>query len=450
MVKGSGFVESDHGILDECCSPVALEKLSPGVHTCNSNSIGEFDNGSIHSDTFERVIVEQTCSIDSSVYRYNFRQRYRTVPGRWGFGLLLVPERANKRPLGVKLTSIVQPFNADKFNFGKAATRELIGVFGANETGGPHNVSLTNLRNDTSLADKQIQSIPEIRTQDNLVLVNVAPCSGLHVLLVPEALSQRSQRLTEQGISTTLQAVSQMHSGALRVAFNSLGAFASVNHQHLHFYAMPQLTDEVGALREYMRQQDGGVPSSFFTHQSVAVERCPTRQVANYRGVTVATLHGYPTRGLVLSCDSFTDISNLCTATTTFVKILQSTNTAHNIMITPRTHTPIVSESNTSLQSESNTSTKSESNTSSAPIRVFIFPRLAQLETPDETRVNIAVLELGGQFILKTENQFSNISENDLCEAMGTVSLGVNAFVTLVNSFLDNLGIDRISVENIE
>ena len=81
---------------------------------------------------------------------------------------------------------------------------------------------------------------------------------------------------------------------------------------------------------------------------------------------------------------------------------------------------------------------------------MYIFPRLAQLDTPDETRVNIAVLELGGQFIIKTEEQFANITEEELCASMRAVSLDSKMFLDLVNASLKSLGLDNVTLGSLE
>ena len=67
---------------------------------------------------------------------------------------------------------------------------------------------------------------------DDLVFINVSPIGESHLLLVPAMSSGTSQRIEQYGVLLTLDFLRAVGNPALRLAYNSLGAFASVNHQH--------------------------------------------------------------------------------------------------------------------------------------------------------------------------------------------------------------------------
>ena len=71
----------------------------------------------------------------------------------------------------------------------------------------------------------------------NLVFINVSPIEYGHVLLVPRALSKLNQQVDVPSLQLALQFAHEANNPYFRLAFNSLGAYGTVN--HLHFQVCP-------------------------------------------------------------------------------------------------------------------------------------------------------------------------------------------------------------------
>ena len=66
----------------------------------------------------------------------------------------------------------------------------------------------------------------------NLVFINVSPIEYGHVLLVPRALSRLNQQVDVESLQLALQFAHEANNPYFRLAFNSLGAYGTVNHLH--------------------------------------------------------------------------------------------------------------------------------------------------------------------------------------------------------------------------
>ncbi len=75
------------------------------------------------------------------------------------------------------LSQVVQPFDANKFNFTKALQKEVLFQFEARAGG----------------AVSDYEPLAPVGSSPNLVFINVSPIEYGHVLLVPRALSSLPQ-----------------------------------------------------------------------------------------------------------------------------------------------------------------------------------------------------------------------------------------------------------------
>jgi len=135
----------------------------------------------------------------------------------------------NKRKLDTPKTvkkiqgeqTIHRDFNPAKFNFLKVHHDELLGLFdpmkGTLEEIGPS------------------QKIAGLSSNSHLVMMNVNPFSFGHSLLIPYGPSGLPQACTVKGLQVVLQFLKSLGPN-WRMLYNSLGAFASVNHFHFHVY----------------------------------------------------------------------------------------------------------------------------------------------------------------------------------------------------------------------
>ena len=182
---------------------------SPETDDANTN----FDK--IISQQFERCRQENILRTDPLAPDVLRRQ---LIPGK--LGLLAEHEPslfARKRPTqNSEHVAIDAPFNPDKFNFNRAGEEEiLIQIVDGTEDTPPHRI-----------------------------LVNVSPLMYGHGLLVPWCEQGLPQHLTHQPIELAIKLLRRCATSNFCIGFNSLGAFSSVNHLHLHILYPSELDHE--------------------------------------------------------------------------------------------------------------------------------------------------------------------------------------------------------------
>ena len=231
-------------------------------------------------------------------------------------------------------------------------------------------------------------------TSPNLVLINVSPIEYGHVLLVPQALSQLPQALCPAHVLLALRFAAESGSPYFRVGFNSLGAYATIN--HLHFQA-------------------------YFLNAPFAIERAPTTPLAAACGkrrrccgdVSVHRLARYPVRALVFEVGA--SMAALAEAVGAAAVALQAANCPYNLLIADR------------------------------GARVFLVPqrfaaRAARGELPEDvvaTGVNPAAFEIAGHLLFKRSEDYAAATQESAWRLLEQASLSEEEFSALVASLFD-------------
>lgn len=122
-----------------------------------------------------------------------------------------------------------------------------------------------------------------------LVVINVSPIEYGHVLLVPSALSCLPQQIAAAPLLTALHLAAETDSVYFRLGYNSLGAYASVNHLHFQGYYLyapfPIERAPTGAVPSDLGRRRGrGGPSA---HRTTAF---PVRCLVFELGLSMARL----------------------------------------------------------------------------------------------------------------------------------------------------------------
>ncbi|GBG73506.1 hypothetical protein CBR_g16849 [Chara braunii] len=208
----------------------------------------------------------------------------------------------------------------------------------------------------------------------------VSPIEYGHVLLVPRLADCIPQQLSSDTFLEALNMAIEADSPFFRVGYNSLGAFATVN--HLHFQA-------------------------YYLMKPFAVERAPTMQIGtggHDHSLTVYELKDYPVRGLVLELgDSLEELVRVVVGT---AQRLQDRNTPFNIFISDK------------------------------GARVFLYPqRFAERQADNlipedlvEMQVNPAMWEISGHIVLKRREDYENITEAKIWRLLAEVSVDEEQF----------------------
>jgi len=186
---------------------------------------------------------------------------------------------------------------------------------------------------------------------------------GGHVLMVPRVMDQLPQIVDTRSLLLALHFCQEAQNPYFRLCYNSLGAYATVN--HLHFQA-------------------------YYLAAPFAVERAPTKALYGYtrrKDVEVALLSDYPVKGLVFEAgESLTAMATLVGAA---CKRLQDANIPHNILVVD------------------------------CGQRLFLFPNNFSLAkaagtVPEDildTQVDPATFEMAGHLILKRAEDYKNITQ---------------------------------------
>ncbi|CAH1634804.1 unnamed protein product [Spodoptera littoralis] len=142
---------------------------------------------------------------ETDIFRYKIDGvEERIVDGK--YFLQLNPDRRSKRRTPEEMTSISQPFDEKKFHFNKVSTKEIL-------------FSLEGRDGDI-----------------HTVLVNVSPISRYHSLLCPSVSRCLPQVVTPDSLNIVVQVMFQVEDRDVRIGFNSICGFASVNHLHYHIF----------------------------------------------------------------------------------------------------------------------------------------------------------------------------------------------------------------------
>uniref|UniRef100_A0AAY4B527 GDP-D-glucose phosphorylase 1 n=1 Tax=Denticeps clupeoides TaxID=299321 RepID=A0AAY4B527_9TELE len=193
------------------------------------------------------------------------------------------------------------------------------------------------------------------------LIINVSPLGFGHCLIVPEPARCLPQILTPAAIRVGVECVFLSADPGFRVGFNSMGAFASVNHLHLHAY--------------------------YLSHD-LAVERAPTEPVAPELGLHVLT--AFP-RGFLFYTEGH-DLARVAGEIYRLTSHLVDRNIAHNLFVThgcpPGTRT-----------------------SGRAGVRVVVWPRRSCFGAKEEGAFNVALCELAGHLPFKNREDFEASTE---------------------------------------
>lgn len=160
---------------------------------------------------------------EAGLFRYDVTAcPTKLVPGAYGFIAQCNEGRlSKKRPTEFRIDQVAQDFDDAKFNFKKALQKEVLFMFEP----APRRVS-----------KPCFQPAVAPGASPNLVFINVSPIEYGHVLLVPRALDNLPQLVGPDTLLLALQFAREADNPYFRLAFNSLGAYGTINHLHFQAY----------------------------------------------------------------------------------------------------------------------------------------------------------------------------------------------------------------------
>lgn len=311
------------------------------------------------------VLGEWEDRVQRGLFRYDVTAcETKVIPGQHGFIAQLNEGRhLKKRPTEFRVDKVLQPFDENKFNFTKVGQEEVLFQFEASEDG-------------------EIQFFPsapiDVENSPSVVAINVSPIEYGHVLLIPRILDCLPQRIDRESLLLAVHMAIEAGNPYFRLGYNSLGAFATINHLHFQAYYL-------------------AIP--------FPIEKAPTKKVTTLNGgVKISELLNYPVRGLVFEGGDTVEI--LSNTVSDACICLQDNNIPYNVLI------------------------------SDCGKRIFLLPQCyAEKQALGEvsaelldTQVNPAVWEISGHMVLKRKKDFEEASEENAWRLLAVVSLSEERF----------------------
>ncbi|KAL8215720.1 hypothetical protein R6Q57_022557 [Mikania cordata] len=347
----------------DCCLPGAKLPLYAFRKT---NTIESGDKKDLPFAFLDSLLLgEWEDRMERGLFRYDVTAcSTKVIPGDYGFIAQLNEGRhLKKRPTEFQVDKVLQPFDGNKFNFTKVGQEEILFQFEASKDG-------------------EVKFYPiapiDAESSPSVVAINVSPIEYGHVLLIPRILECLPQRIDHESFLLALYMASEAGNPYFRLGYNSLGAFATINHLHFQAYYL-------------------AVP--------FPIEKAPTRKITDINGgVVISEILKYPVRGLVFEGGySLEDLSN---AVSDLCICLQDNNIPYNVLI------------------------------SDSGSRVFLLPQCyAEKQALGEvspelldTQVNPAVWEISGHMVLKRKQDYEGASEDNAWRLLAEVSLSEARF----------------------
>ncbi|KAL2650075.1 hypothetical protein R1flu_018203 [Riccia fluitans] len=299
------------------------------------------------------------------LFRYRVADcKNKVLEGDSGFIAQLNEGRhLKKRATEFRIDEVLQPYDPKKFNFTKVDAREILFAFEENDD------------NSTEFLENG-----PIGESPNLVVINVSPIDFGHVLLVPKYKSQLPQRIDKESLLLALHMAVDVNNPHFRLGYNSLGAFASLN--HLHFQA-------------------------YYLFDTLPIERARTSRIFESRkagGLKISELVDYPVK--VIMYEVGESLKELADVVGEACIKLQTNNLPFNLLI------------------------------SYCGSRVFLIPQCyAEKQARGEvdqafldTEVNPAAWEISGHIVLKHREDFHAATEESVKNLLAQVSLSESHF----------------------
>ncbi|KAJ1389546.1 GDP-L-galactose phosphorylase [Sesbania bispinosa] len=327
------------------------------------------------------VLGEWEDRMQRGLFRYDVTAcETKVIPGEYGFIAQLNEGRhLKKRPTEFQVDKVLQPFDENKFNFTKVGQEEVLFQFEASDDG-------------------EVQFFPnapiDVDNSPSFVAINVSPIEYGHVLLIPRIFECLPQRIDHDSFLLALHMAAEAGNPYFRLGYNSLGAFATIN--HLHFQA-------------------------YYLAMPFPIEKAPTKKIANLNGgVKISELMKYPVRGLVFEGgDTLEDLSNIVSDACI---CLQNNNIPYNVLI------------------------------ADCGRQVFLLPQCyAEKQALGEvdaelldTQVNPAVWEISGHMVLKRKKDYDEASEANAWRLLAEVSLSEERFQEVNALIFEAIALDEL------
>ncbi|KAL4005955.1 hypothetical protein ACER0C_005668 [Sarotherodon galilaeus] len=314
------------------------------------------------------------------IFRYHLGDlKTRVLLGSHGYVAQLNIQRGIQRRKPQEILSIKQEFSAKQFNFNKIKHDEIIFEMIKDKKG------CTHLTNNAECP----------QPQKMVVLVNVSPLEFGHCLFVPDPAHCLPQILTKFAIHVGIEAVLLSSDPSFRVGFNSLGAFASVNHLHLHGY---------------------------YLDHPLKIESKPVKPLCPEKGFY--RILDFPA-GFLFYAES-EEVEKVAQTICEVTDFLVNDNIAHNLFLTRGSPPCVQTQGEKDLCSRKG-------------VRIAVWPRISCFGAKEEDAFNVALCELAGHLPFKNKKDFERMTEEDVVDVIQSYLLPEDEFHQLEQQLTEHL-----------
>ncbi|XP_047321896.1 GDP-L-galactose phosphorylase 2-like [Impatiens glandulifera] len=356
--------ETEGGCGRNCLQKCCIHGARLPLYACKK--VNKFSDKECQVPFLDTILLgEWEDRMQKGLFRYDVTAcETKIIPGKYGFIAQLNEGRhLKKRPTEFRVDKVLQPFDGNKFNFTKVGQEEMLFQFEASEE-------------DEALFFPDIPI--DIENSPSIVAINVSPIEYGHVLLIPRVLDCLPQMIDRESFFLAILMAAEAGNPYFRLGYNSLGAFATINHLHFQAYYL-------------------AVP--------LPIEKASTRKLAILKNaVSISCLLNYPVRGLVF--EGGHTVEDLSNAVSDSCICLQDNNIPYNVLI------------------------------ADSGKRIFLLPQwYAEKQALGEvsgehldTQVNPAVWEISGHMVLKRRMDYEDASEENAWRLLAEVSLSKERF----------------------
>ncbi|KAK6798246.1 hypothetical protein RDI58_005948 [Solanum bulbocastanum] len=336
--------------------------------------------------------------MSQGLFRYDVTTcETKVIPGRYGFIAQLNEGRhLKKRPTEFCIDKVLQPFDENKFNFTKVGQEEVLFRFEPSTDYKPHYFSGMRVNSGIS---------------PSIVAINVSPIEYGHVLLIPRVLDCLPQRIDRDSFAIALHFASEVADPFFRVGYNSLGAFATINHLHFQAYYL-------------------SVP---FPVEKAPIQKILARKGLGGAGVIVSKLLNYPVRGFAFEGGNGSTARDLSDAVVNSCISLQNKNIPFNILIAQCGKKIFLLPQGLEIgYCWEKVADEIIMNVGRGFNEEICYAEKQALGVVDQelldTQVNPAVWEISGHIVLKRTNDYNDASEEYAWKLLSEVSLSEERF----------------------
>lgn len=286
------------------------------------------------------------------------------------------PWRKMKR-IAFTATTVSQPFDDASFHFLKADVKECI--------------AWVRIGQCASAA-------PADPLKDTLLLINNAPMTRSHFLIVPHPAARLPQSLTPYSVRVAIELCRGLAAdgdGGILLGFNSICAFASVNHLHLHAYRVDLAPEQEQDLKEV---NSGSIPA---LHRAVM----PLHWTRDF---PVAVVTGQVPG---LRVDALTTEASL-NVLLAVIETVQSHDCAHNVLFFCD---------------------------GVGDVSAVVYCRAKAVGVKDAGMVNLALSELSGHLFAKEKDAYERYSGDDLDALFEQIRLPSDSYSVICDDIVERV-----------